>query len=244
MATWNMTATDEQEEVQETLSQKLWGKVTGFWGIVVKALIILFLAWLFFFIMGCLSTEIPEKDLDATYESIASEDNDAIVQKEDVQLWKYMIDIANSLDYIGEGKEFELGMEKSREFGAAYFQPSDAIYVKEVKFYDDASNMRTAEITYELGVNKNIRFVFKNNHITKEMTRFEGFSEGGSFLRYLKWYTYGRFMRGYPRYTCDVVMENGREMGTQGSRTATKSVVKMMPFNRIVRTFQLLRNVL
>lgn len=240
MATWRGSVTDDpEEESPESIWSKLWGKVQGFWGFVVKALIFLFLAWLFFFGMGFLSTEVAERDDTASYSSISEEDSDAIVQREDILLWKYMTDIANSLNYIEKGKEFNLGMEKSKEFGAAYFQPSDAIFVKEVKFYDDPSNRRTAEITYEMGVNKVIHFTFQNNHITKEMTRFEGFSEGGSFLRYLKWYTYGRFMKGYPRYTCDVDMNNGERLGTP---LVTKKVIRMKPFNRVVRAFNLLRH--
>lgn len=238
MATWHGSITDEEEEKQETLWEKIWGKITGFWGWIVKLLIVLFLAWLFFFGMGYLSTEMEQRDSTATYDSISEEDSDAVIQREDITLWKYMTDIANSLNYIEKDKKLELGTEKSGEFGAAYFQPSDAIYVKEVKFYDDASGQRTAEIAYEMGVNKNIRFTFTSNHITKEMTRFEGFSETGSFFRYIKWYTYGRFMKGYPRYTCDVDMNNGERLGTA---IATKSVIRMRPFNRIIRVFDLLR---
>ncbi|MBQ9348850.1 MAG: hypothetical protein IJT94_16180 [Oscillibacter sp.] len=235
MASWNVTATDE--EPSPTLLDRFWGRISGFWGLIVRVLILLFLAWLFFTGMALLSTEVAEEEK-TTYQAVEEEDNDAVIQQADKRLWSYLMNFANSLNYMEKGKAYELGSEKSREFGEAYFQPSDTIFVKEVKFYDDPSNQRTVEIVYEMGVNKKIHLTFQNNHIWKEMTRYEGFSEAGSFLRYLQWYSYGRFMKGYPRYTCEVAMENGLELGT---RTIKKEVIRMKPFNKVVRAVQILR---
>ena len=235
MASWNVTATDE--EPSPSLRDKVFERISGFWGMIVRILVYLFLAWLFFTGMALLSTEVAEEEK-ITYQAVEAEDNDAVIQTADSKLWKYLMNIADSLDYIEKGKAYELGSEKSREFGEAYFQPSDTIYVKEVKFYDNPSNQRTAEIVYEMGVNKKIHLTFQNNHIRKEMTRYEGFSEAGSFLRYLQWYSYGRFMKGYPRYTCEVAMENGLELG---SRTIKKEIIRLKPFSKIVRAVQILR---
>ena len=237
MATWYARATDTPEETPPSLFDKFWGKVKGFWGWIVRVLIILFLLWLFFTGVALLSEEDAAVDGKATYQSVEAEDNDAVIQQADKRLWTYLMNFANSLNYIGAGKEYSLGSEKSREFGEAYFQSSDAIYVKEIKFYNNASNLRTAEIIYEMGVNKEIHLIYQNNHIKKVMTRYEGFSEAGSFFRYILWYSYGRFMKGYPRYTCEVAMENGIELGT---RTIKKEQIRMKPFSKVIKTFQLL----
>ena len=239
MATWRATATDEEEEeAQETLFDKIKGKITGFWGWIVRLLIFLFVAWLFFSVMAALSMESTEVEK-VTHTAMEQEDADSVIRQTDKRLWAYMMNIANGLSNLDE--PFDLGGDKSQEFGEAYFQTSDAVYVKSVRFYNDRVNGRTAEITYEMGVNKDIHLIFQNNHIRKEMTRYEGFSEGGSFLRYLKWYTYGRFMKGYPRYTCEVAMQDGVELG---SRSVSKVTVRLKPFSKIVYAFGRLRSVI
>ena len=223
MASWKIDATDEAPP-EPTLLQKTWGRITGVWGWFVRLLILGFLVWLFFLGMSLLS-EVKPESVPISYAEMEQEDRDAPVTQEDQELWSYMMRMVNGMNYGDFVLDNEAG--KAEEFGRAYFPDSRAIVVTKVVL---SHKDKTVDVWYDLGVNKQVHLIFSGGNITKYMTRYEGFSEGGSFLRYLQWYTYGKYKKGYPRYVCSLDLADGYAIGTP---RVSKSVYKLEPFSQV-----------
>lgn len=221
-----------EDESPKGLLQRAWGGLQGIWLWLLRILVAVFFAWIFFWITGMASDEYAHTDLEGDIDAIREEEADAPISQKDLEMWSFLMYTVNRLEH----GDFHLDGDKAKEFGNAYFPENAAIYVKEVHFDHER---KTAQITYDQSINKEITLKCENRMITKTLIRYEGFSEGESFFRYVKWFTYGRFMKGYPQYVCKGNMLDGY---MNSLNSANKYIIRLKPFSKVSRFFSLFRS--
>ena len=233
MPLWKTTSeATTQEEVPEQpgilkqIAEKIKNGVSILWKILTFFFRLAILAVIVIILGTFLSTEAPPAEENVTLSSVASEERDAAIEAADRRLWSDLNAIVNSMRY----EQVELEGAAAETFGQGIFPQNEGIKLKRIRFQ---TREKRVELVYEIAVNKEIQMRVERNYLGKVLTRYEGFSTGDSIVSYLRWYGWGKFFKGYPRYICGIEMnQSGSPIGEQ---TVQKQVIRRTLFGRIPR---------
>ena len=242
MPLWKTTSeATTQEEVPEQpgILKQIAEKIKNLLSFLWKALKFLFHLAIVLVIVILLGTflgmERPQNIENVTRDGIAAEDRDGVITEADYRLWDNMTAMVSAMRY----EQVELEGAAAETFGQGIFPQNEGIRLKRILF---DTNENTVRLVYEAAVNKEIQLRVESGSLEKVLTRREGFSEGDSILSYIRWYGWGKFFHGYPRYICRVQMNpNGMPAGRQ---TVEEQMIRVAPFGRIPWFFTRLRRLL